>query len=84
MHYANDSGPEDDASPYWRGIDAEAIYPFTTFEIGNPGEADLSALEEWESGGIWAWVPRTVVADLLDAHGGAVDWEAVTPRSATR
>lgn len=77
MHYAHDSGEDDDRSPYWRGIDPEVYYPFTTFEVGNTSEADLSALAEWDAGGVWAWVPRQVVADLLDAHGGAVGWEGL-------
>lgn len=73
-HYANDGGPE---APYWRGDDTEIVYPFTTFEIGNP-TADpqpASVWDEYDSGGVWAWVPRLIVADLLDLHGGAVAWE---------
>jgi len=73
-HYANDSDPERDA-PYWRtGIrDAAPTYPFTTFELGYPS-GDVPELAEWDSLGVWAWVPRQVVADLLDTHGGAVSW----------
>lgn len=79
-HYANDSAPSGEKAPYWRSLRDETVYyPFTSFEIGHPGpemtEADVLALEECESGGVWAWVPRDAVARLLDAHGGAVTWE---------
>ena len=73
MHYAQDSHVSGEAA-YWRGIDAEPVYPFVTFELGAAHEA-LPELDEWESGGVWAWVPRQVVADLLDSHGGAVAWK---------
>jgi hypothetical protein len=82
-HYANDSAPEGRLpnglpadAPYWRG-DEPVAYPFTTFEIGAP-TADPEPAEVWDeydSDGVWAWVPRQTVADLLDAHGGAVSWE---------
>lgn len=75
-HYANDSHPSGEAA-YWRLGDEEPTYPFTTFEVGypttDPEPADV--WDEYESGGVWAWVPRQVVADLLDAHGGATAWE---------
>lgn len=74
-HYANDSTG---GAPYWHR-DSATAYPFTTFEIGNPSvemtDADRAGLDEWESGGVWAWVPRTAVLALLDTHGGAVAWE---------
>ena len=75
-HYANDSHPSG-KSAYWREPDAEIAYPFTTFEVGNPteGPEPASVWDEYDSGGVWAWVPRQVVADLLDLHGGAVAWE---------
>ena len=76
-HYANDSHPSGKAL-YWRGDDAEAAYPFTTFEIGNPSD-DPTPARTWkpfDNGGVWAWVPRRTVARLLDLHGGAVAWEA--------
>lgn len=75
MHYANDSHPSGEA-PYWRG-GGEAEYPYTTFEIGgiseDPTPADV--WDEYDSDGVWAWVPRQVVADLLETHGGVVAWE---------
>lgn len=58
--------------------DDDAAHPFVSFEVGNP-DADPTPAEVWderESGGVWAFVPRGVVADLLEAHGGAVAWEA--------
>ena len=76
MHYAHDSH-EDGSGPYWRYRDETPVYPFVTFEVGNP-TADpepADAWDEYESGGAWATVPRQLVADLLDAHGGAVAWE---------
>jgi hypothetical protein len=76
MHYANDQSAE---APYWGTDDDPIFYPFATFEVGNPS-ADPTPAEVWdeyESGGVWAWVPREVVADLLDSHGGAVSWEHV-------
>jgi hypothetical protein len=77
-HYANDSlagdGSLESEAPYWRGPDAEVAYPFTTFEIGNPSD-DVPSLDEWDSDGVWAWVPRESVVRLLDSHGGAVAWE---------
>jgi hypothetical protein len=75
-HYANDSHPTATAA-YWRGLDVEVAHPFVTFEVGNPS-ADLEPADVWaeyDGEGIWAWVPRQVVADLLDLHGGAVAWE---------
>lgn len=75
-HYANDSDPSGRA-PYWRGIVPKVVYPFTTFEVGNP-TSDPEPTDVWaeyDSGGVWAWVPRQVVADLLRLHGGAVAWE---------
>lgn len=76
MHYAKDSDPSGEAA-YWRGLDPNVIYPFVTFEIGNP-TSDPEPSEVWDvydASGVWAWVPRQIVADLLDAHGGAVAWE---------
>ena len=73
-HYANDLT----GAPYWRfGEDVVTDYPFTTFEVGNPSaEPEPAAVwDEYESGGVWAWVPRQIVADLLDLHGGAVAFE---------
>lgn len=72
-HYANDSSGK---APYW-SIDPVIEYPFTAFEVGNPDAAPEppEVWDEYESGGVWAWVPRQVVADLLDSHGGAVAWE---------
>lgn len=72
-HYANDSG--DGEAPYWRGLDAEPVYPFVSFEIGGIDDGDMSLLDEWDSDGVWAWVPRENVAALLDSHGGVVRWE---------
>jgi hypothetical protein len=74
-HYANDASSE---APYWH-MDREVSYPFTTFEVGYP-TADPEPAEVWseyDSGGVWAWVPRQVVADLLALHGGAVAWEPI-------
>lgn len=75
-HYANDSTGK---APYWALGDADIRWPFTTFEVGNPSDdpGPAEVWDEYESGGVWAWVPRVVVADLLDAHGGAVAWEGV-------
>ena len=78
MCYANDSRPGEDNAPYWRGNDPKVEYPYTTFEVGNP-TADPEPAQVWDehdSGGVWAWVPRQAVADLLDMHGGAIAWEA--------
>lgn len=90
MHYANDSalatrnadGLSDNA-PYWRSEDSDVVYPFTTFEVGNPDEEPKpkKVWKEYDGEGIWAWVPRHVVAALLDRHGGAVAWE--TPKDGT-
>jgi len=75
-HYARDSHTSGEA-PYWRGFDAEAVWPFVEFELGAPDpEPKHEPLDEYESGGVWAWVPREIVAGLLDAHGGAVGWES--------
>jgi hypothetical protein len=76
MHYANDSHPSGEAA-YWRGIDVEPEYPFVTFEVANPtsGPEPAEVWGEYDANGVWAWVPREVVADLLDLHGGAVAWE---------
>jgi hypothetical protein len=73
MHYAHDQ----QGAPYWRDPDPEVAYPFKTFEIGNPSSAPKprSAWAEYDNGGVWAWVPREIVAALLDNHGGAVGWE---------
>jgi hypothetical protein len=76
MNYAEDSHPSGKAA-YWRGLDAEPVYPFTSFEVGYPS-ADPEPVDVWaeyDNGGVWAWVPRQVVADLLDLHGGAVGWQ---------
>ena len=72
-HYANDITGE---SPYWR-LDGHVAYPFTTFEIGNPSDepGPAEVWDEYESGGVWESVPRQVVVDLLELHGGAVRWE---------
>ena len=72
-HYAKDSHPSDEAL-YWRRDDG-AAYPFVTFEVGNT-TGDAPSLAEWDADGVWAWVPRHAVVDLLNAHGGAVGWEA--------
>ena len=78
-HYAMDSHPSGDA-PYWRDahdrLEVEVAYPFVSFELGG-GSSDLEypPIDEYDSGGVWAWVPREVVAGLLDAHGGAMGWE---------
>lgn len=77
-HYANDSHESGEAA-YWRlGDDDAPVYPFTTFEVGNPSEdLDTSALMiPYDSAGVWAWVPRAVCTALLDVHGGAIAWEA--------
>lgn len=75
MHYATDSHPTAEA-PYWRDTDAEPIaHPFREFEIGSVSKADVPSLDEWDSDGVWAWVPRDAVVGLLDSHGGAVAWE---------
>lgn len=66
MHYAHDSS---DKAPYWKGLDPEIAYPFTTCEIGNPSGPLPDEWDEWESGGVWAWVPVDAVARLLDLHG---------------
>lgn len=74
-HYANDDS--DGEAPYWKGPDPEVAYPFVTVEVGNP-TADpepAAAWEQYESGGVWAWVPIGLVECLLLAHGGAVMWE---------
>lgn len=75
MHYAHDSSGE---APYWNlGTDPQIAYPFVTFEVGYPSEnPPADVWDEYDSGGVWAWVPREVVADLLDLHGGAVGWKA--------
>lgn len=82
-HYANDTPPEGakENAPYWR-LDGTTYYPFRSVEIGNPSEADMSALDKRESGGVWAFVPVAAAASLLDAHGGAVRWEE--PKSSRR
>lgn len=75
-HYANDRNGD---APYWRdfGEDESTGWPFVTFEVGNPSAEPKpkKVWREYDSGGVWAWVPRRVVADLLDSHGGAVRWE---------
>lgn len=78
-HYSNDSHPDGEA-PYWRDDDID--YPFTTFEIGYPSEpiTDPRWSEYDASGGeggpsIWAFVPRQLVADLIDSHGGSTGWQ---------
>lgn len=79
-HYANDSSDE---APYWKTDPAPGqmpgvAYPFTTFEVGNP-TSELEPAEAWahyDNDGTWAWVPPQLVAETLDAHGGAVAWEA--------
>lgn len=80
-HYAVDSHPSGKPA-YWRSTDQDdqVAYPFVAFEIGSPSENPTPAdvWDEYDSGGVWAWVPREVVADLLDAHGGAVAWEEPT------
>lgn len=76
-HYAQDSHPSGEAA-YWRGpLDDEPAWPFVSFEVGYPTEDPTPAevWDEYEGGGVWAWVPRQVVADLLDSHGGAVAWK---------
>lgn len=73
-HYANDSQPGEDNAPYWRRREDEPIYPFVTFELGAIDD-EPEALAEWESGGVWAWVPRKAVKALLESHGGAVAWD---------
>ena len=71
-HYASDSSGR---APYW--TNAAPAYPFTSFELGGLDEGtDLPTLAEWESGGVWAWVPREPVAELLNSHGGVIAWEA--------
>ena len=76
MHYANDSHP-DGSGPYWRGVDEGTVWPFISFEIGNPTSDPTPAdvWDEYDSGGVWSSVPRQIVADLLNAHGGATGWE---------
>lgn len=84
-HYANDSHPAGESNedglptdaPYWRDPDAAVNYPFITFEVGNPSSDPTPEYvwNEYYSAGVWAWVPRQVVAALLDAHGGAYAWE---------
>jgi len=78
-HYANDSHASGEAA-YWRGVAAVPTYPFTTFEVGYPSSDPEPAYvwAEYDCGGVWAWVPRQIVADLLDAHGGAVAWQEKT------
>lgn len=74
-HYAHDTSG---GAPYWSlETPAPIAYPFTTFEVGNPTSDPEPAdvWDEYESGGVWAWVPRQTVADLLDLHGGALAWE---------
>ena len=79
-HYANDSDPSG-KPPYWRSVgnpsnDPGIFYPFTAFEVGNPTtEPTDRAWQDYESGGVWAWVPPRLVAELLDEHGGAIAWE---------
>jgi hypothetical protein len=80
QHYANDSSDE---APYWKtspepGQMVGVAYPFTTFEVGNPSSdpTPSAVWDQYDSDGVWSWVPSQVVADLLDAHGGAVAWEA--------
>lgn len=84
MHYANDSTPVSDNeewpqanAPYWHGEEAGVCYPFITFEIGAVESAPEPAevWDEYDSGGVWSWVPRQVVLDLLNLHGGVVEWE---------
>jgi hypothetical protein len=87
-HYANDSSGE---APYWKPDPAPGqmpvvAYPFTTFEVGNP-TSDPEPAEHWEpydSGGVWAWVPPQLVAELLDTHGGAVGWETPAEETVAR
>ena len=71
-HYAEDSSGR---APYWTGANPE--YPFIAFEVGHPTEdpAPKRVWSKYDSGGVWAWVPRRVVANLLKYHGGAVAWE---------
>lgn len=73
MHYAHDSHPSGEA-PYWSLDEREPAWPFVTFELGNPS-GEIDGLDEYENGGIWAWVPRVEVESLLKSHGGAVEWE---------
>lgn len=82
-HYANDR----EGAPYWRdGVndDAEVFWPYVTFEVGavTADPKPKKVWREYDSAGVWAWVPRQVVADLLDRHGGAVAWEE--PREARK
>ena len=78
-HYAMDSSPSGEA-PYWRGRslgdESGVAWPFVSFELGGvDDEPAFAALDEYDSSGVWAWVPREVVEGLLDSHGGAVAWE---------
>ncbi|MCM0622188.1 hypothetical protein [Nocardioides bruguierae] len=76
-HYANDSHPSGRAA-YWRTCtdDEQVVYPFTTFEVGYPTDTLPDSWEEYGGGGVWAWVPREKVAELLALHGGAVAWNS--------
>lgn len=82
MHYAHDMCGE---APYWSLEDEGCVaYPFVTFEVGHATGGEVGPAEVWsqyDSGGVWAWVPARVVSDLLGAHGGAIAWEA-TPSGA--
>jgi len=69
-HYANDSSGK---APYWS--DVPPVHPFVSFELGGTDDP-IPELEQWESGGVWAWVPRDAVARMLDAHGGVLAWES--------
>jgi len=67
MHYANDG--DGTTSPYF-GIDRAPEYPFVTFEVGYPSAPPPKTWRKYDSGGVWAFVPRRAVHLLLAAHGG--------------
>ena len=83
LHYAHDSSGR---APYW-GLDRRTVeYTYTTFEIGNPSDLiePIGVWPERDSGGVWAFVPRWAVEELLIRHGGAVAWEIPQKRENAR
>lgn len=73
-HYAIDSAGK---NPYFEG--EPITYPYVSFEIGYPSEP-IDPIGPWERDagpGVWGYVPRRAVEELLVRHGGAVGWEAI-------
>lgn len=70
MHYAHDSSGGE--APYW-SLDPEIVYPFVSFELGYPTEC-VPCWPDDVDDGVWGFVPRETVAQILEAHGGVVAW----------